>query len=104
MREFRGAGTGGYPVGNFAILSLEGQVHAELDRSFIPADPQAAYLAISNRGHNLEARLAGSGLLSNNLAAVLDRVREDAFYARILFLFLGAPGLAAAALLTIAVA
>ena len=57
------------------------------------------------RGHNLESRVApGMALLANNLAARLGAVREDALYARVVFLFLGAPGLILALLLTLAVA
>jgi putative ABC transport system permease protein len=53
---------------------------------------------------NLEARLAGSGLVGNNLAARLDGVRSDALYSRVLFLFLGLPGIILAAVLTLAIA
>ena len=56
------------------------------------------------RAKNLEARVAGSGLVADNLAARLDATRSDALYARVLFLFLGAPGVAIAVLLTLAVA
>ena len=42
--------------------------------------------------------------MSDNLAARLDGVRADALYARVLFLFLGAPGVLLAAVLTLAIA
>jgi len=84
--------------------SVRLQIHAKLDRANLADDPQAAFVAVTNQGHNFEARIAGSGLLANNLAAILDTTREDALYARVLFLFLGAPGAAVAILLTIAVA
>ena len=54
--------------------------------------------------NNVEARMAGSAALANNLAARLDAVRDDALYARLLFLFLGAPGVVLAALITAAIA
>ena len=54
--------------------------------------------------HNLEARVAGQALVADNLGARLDAVRGDALYARMLFLFLGLPGVALAAALTLAVA
>jgi putative ABC transport system permease protein len=79
------------------------QLHARLDHSSLPTDPQAAYLAVSGEGHNFEARAAGSAVLANNLSQVLDATREDALYAHVLFIFLGAPGVVAAVLLTIAV-
>lgn len=78
------------------------QVHIGLARTF-PADPAAAYTAVTAAAHNLEARAAGAAVVGNNLAAVLDAARGDAGYARILFLFLGTPGAVLAALLTSAV-
>ena len=78
------------------------QLHAVTVRSHWPAAPDAAYPAVVAAGHNLEARIVGQALLANNLATRLDAVRSDALYAKILFLFLGAPGLAVAMLLTLA--
>ena len=54
--------------------------------------------------NNIEVRIAGSAALANNLAARLDGVRDDALYAKVLFLFLGAPGVVLAALVTAEVA
>ena len=54
--------------------------------------------------NNFEARTAGSAALANNLAARLDGARDDALYANVLFLFLGAPGVVLAALITAALA
>lgn len=68
----------------------------------LPSDPAAAYTTVTGAAHNLEAGLAGSGLVGNNLGAALDAARSDASYARILFLFLGVPGAVLAALLTAA--
>jgi putative ABC transport system permease protein len=79
------------------------QIHAALDRR-LPADPAAAYTAITQRAHHLEALLAGSGIVGDNLAASLGSARSDALYAQVLFLFLGLPGAVLAGLLTIAVA
>jgi len=84
--------------------SVRMQIHAKLDRANLAGDPQAAFVQITREGQNFEARVAGSALLANNLGAILDKTREDAFFARILFLFLGAPGVAVAILLTLAIA
>jgi putative ABC transport system permease protein len=84
--------------------SVRQQLHIGVDRAQLPGDPGAAYLAATAAGHNLEARVAGTAALANNLAARLDAARGDALYGEILFLFLGAPGAALAAFLTIAVA
>lgn len=80
------------------------EFHVKLDHRDLPSDPVAASIWATERGHNFEARVAGSALLANNLAARLEAVREDALYARLVFLFLGAPGAILAILLTFAVA
>ena len=79
------------------------QYHVRI-RHNLPGNPDAAYLAVSRLANNLEARISGSGIVGNNLAARLAGVRADALYARVLFLFLGLPGAILAILLTLAVA
>ena len=79
------------------------QLHVRLRHTGLPTDPGAAYLEVTGRAKNLEARIAGSGSVADNLAARLDGARGDALYARVLFLFLGTPGALLAALLTLAV-
>jgi len=79
------------------------QYHVRIDHN-LPADPNGAYTAVTRLANNLEARLAGNGIVGNNLAARLAGVRADALYARVLFLFLGLPGAILAILLTVAVA
>jgi putative ABC transport system permease protein len=80
------------------------QFHVSFDHRDLPADPVAASNAATERGHNFEARVTGAALLANNLAARLGAVREDALYARLVFLFLGTPGAILAILLTLAIA
>jgi putative ABC transport system permease protein len=79
------------------------QIHAQLART-LPADPGSAFAQVVGRAKNLEAALAGGGLVGDNLAAQLDGARSDAIYAELLFLFLGVPGVVLAGLLTSAVA
>jgi putative ABC transport system permease protein len=79
------------------------QVHARLGRN-LPAGPSAAFTQVSGRARNLETRLAGAGLVGDNLGAALDKARADALYAQLLFLFLGVPGAILAGLITAAVA
>ncbi len=83
--------------------SVRVQFHVGLTHERLPADPEAAFAGVQGDARNVEARLAGSGLVADNLAARLDAVRSDALYARVLFLFLGAPGVLLAAFLSIAV-
>ena len=79
------------------------QVHTRLTHQ-LPGDPAAAYTRVSGAAANLEVKLAGAGLVGDNLGATLSAARADALYAQVLFLFLGLPGAVLAGLLTIAVA
>jgi putative ABC transport system permease protein len=83
--------------------SIRVQLHARLTHDRLPSDPQAAFAAVQGAARNLEARIAGNGVVADNLAARLDTVRSDALYAKVLFFFLGAPGALLAAFLTMAV-
>lgn len=82
---------------------VHNQVHVRLDHR-LPASPAAAFEQVSGAARNLETRLAGAGLVGNNLAAGLDAARSDAAYAAVMFLFLGLPGAVLAGLLTAVVA
>lgn len=75
------------------------QVHVRLDHR-LPGSPADAYNAIVAKAQHFEASTSGSGLVGDNLAAALDAAKSDAAYARILFLFLGAPAAVLAGLLT----
>ncbi|PZS40591.1 MAG: ABC transporter permease [Pseudonocardiales bacterium] len=70
----------------------------------LPSDPAAAYTVVTGAAHHLEATLAGTGLVGDNLGAALDAARSDALYAQVLFLFLGLPGAILAGLLTAMIA
>jgi putative ABC transport system permease protein len=80
------------------------EIHVRFDRSILPPDPSAAYIEAQRTANSFEARVAGSAALTNNLAAQLDAVRADALYVRVLFLFLGIPGVVLALLVTLAIA
>ena len=83
--------------------SIRRQFHVRLDRKQLPTDPDQAYQFVTGAVHNLETRVAGQALVGNNLGARLDAMRGDALYARVLFLFLGIPGIALAAIMTMTV-
>jgi putative ABC transport system permease protein len=83
--------------------SVRTQLHVQIGHD-LPADPGAAFIAVQQRARNVEARIAGSGVIGDNLAARLDGARADALYAEVLLLFLGLPGIILAMLLTVAVA
>ena len=84
--------------------SVRTQFHVRLNRERLPKDPVGAYTAVQQLANHVEARVAGSAAIANNLAARLDGVRGDALYAEVLFLFLGAPGVFLAIFVAIAVA
>jgi len=79
------------------------QIHVRLDRR-LPSDPAAALDVVHGEARHLEAVLAGSGVVGDNLAAALDSARADALYAQLLFLFLGLPGACIACVMAAALA
>ena len=87
------------PVAAIRPDQVHTQIHARLDHQ-LPNDPAAAFNTVSGEARNLEVKLAGSGVVGNNLAAALDSARGDALYSQALFLFLGLPGAVLAGLLT----
>ena len=87
------------PVAASQPGAVHTQVHANLSSS-LPPDPGAAFTQVLARARNLEATMAGGGVVGNNLAAQLDAARKDALYAQLLFLFLGIPGVLLSVLLT----
>ena len=76
------------------------QLHVGIDHSLLPGDPVDAFVSATGMANNLSAKLAGEGIIANNLAARLDGVRLDALFAKMLFMFLGVPGAIVAVLLT----
>lgn len=78
------------------------QLHVKIAHP-LPSDPNAAFAEVMQMANHVEAGIAGSGAVGDNLAARLDGVREDALYARTVFLFLGLPGAVLGVLLTVAI-
>ena len=87
------------PVSAISPQSTSIELHATIPHQFASA-PTTAYTDVTGMARNYESRLAGAGIVGNNLAARLDAARADALYARVLFLFLGLPGAILAALMT----
>ncbi|MET3922253.1 FtsX-like permease family protein [Arthrobacter sp. UYEF20] len=79
------------------------QIHVQRSGE-LPADPAEAFIFVGGAARNLEAALAGSGIVGNNLGAALDAARSDASYSKVLFLFLGLPGAVLAGILSISIA
>jgi putative ABC transport system permease protein len=69
------------------------QFHVRLDHAHLPGDPAGAADALTSSANHFALSVAGGALVGDNLAASLSGAREDAIYARLLFLLLGLPGL-----------
>lgn len=76
------------------------QVHVRIDHSGLPSDPSKAADEVRARANHLIAAVSGSALVGDNLEATLSSAREDAIFARLLVLLLGAPGLVLSAVVT----
>jgi putative ABC transport system permease protein len=76
------------------------ELHTSFDHITLASNPVDAFVDATRLANNLLAKLAGEGVIANNLAARLDGVRQDALFAKVLFLFLGVPGALVAVLLT----
>jgi putative ABC transport system permease protein len=76
------------------------QLHLAIDHTLLPPDPVAALTQSQGLARHFEAQVAGGAVLADNLSARIDGVRQDSLFARVLFLFLGLPGVAVALLLT----
>jgi putative ABC transport system permease protein len=83
---------------------LDRQVHLRLDRARFPADPGAAATAVATLRRQLERQASGQLRITDNLATAFAGAREDVVAARLLFVFLGLPGVLLAAYLAHAAA
>ncbi|MBA2699904.1 MAG: ABC transporter permease, partial [Nocardioidaceae bacterium] len=81
-------------VGNTTVVH---QLHVGFTHDGLPSDPQTAAVAIQGRANHFQAAVAGGALVGDNLGTALTLAGEDARYANLLFLLLGLPGLALAA-------
>lgn len=81
-------------IGNTTVVH---QLHVGFGHAGLPSDPQTAAIAIQGRANHFQAAVAGGALVGDNLGTALTLAGEDARYANLLFLLLGLPGLALAA-------
>ncbi len=76
------------------------ELHVETDHSLLPADPSKALLFVDTLRRRVEKQFPGEIKITNNLASALKKAKSDALWAKLLFLFLGMPGVALAAYLS----
>ena len=79
---------------------LDRQLHVQIVRSTLPADPGAAQLAVSSLRRSLERQASGQIRITDNVVNTLTTATKDVVAARLLFVFLGLPGVLLAAYLS----
>ncbi|GAC1310232.1 MAG: hypothetical protein NVSMB19_24360 [Vulcanimicrobiaceae bacterium] len=88
------------PHGTIVPLDSAQRAIVRLTRNFA-ADPGSAAIDVRRRERNVSARTSGRARIGDDLATALEAARADALYGRLLFLFLGAPGIALALVLVV---
>jgi putative ABC transport system permease protein len=84
------------PVG--AIL-IDQQAHIKINRSLLPSDPTKAAVQTDSLRRQLERQFPGQIKAVDNLSGAFKSAKADVLSAKILFIFLGLPGVALAAYL-----
>ncbi|MDE3096756.1 MAG: ABC transporter permease [Chloroflexota bacterium] len=84
--------TGGAPV-------VDQQQLIRIDRTALPGSPAAAQTRVKTLARSLERQFTGQIKITNNLGDALGSAKGDALTAKILFIFLGLPGVALAVFL-----
>lgn len=75
------------------------QIHNKIDRSILPSDPTLADLYAESLRRSIERQYSGQLKAVNNLSGAFKNAKADVLSAKILFIFLGLPGVALAAYL-----
>ena len=81
-------------------IILDPQVHLKIDRSALPADPTLAALHTEALRRGVERVFPGQIKAMDNLSGMFKIVQKDVLAAKILFIFLGLPGVVLAAYLS----
>ena len=89
------------PPANLApgALIYDPQIHVKIDRSLLPSNPLVADLRTEALRRSVERQFSGQLKAINNLSAAFKNAGKDVLSAKILFIFLGLPGVALAAYL-----
>ncbi len=82
------------------IMILDPQLHVKIDRAALPSDPTLAALQVESLRRGLERQYPGELKATDNLSAAFKNAKADVLAAKILFVFLGLPGVALAAYLS----
>jgi putative ABC transport system permease protein len=79
---------------------LDPQIHLKIDRAQLPADPSLAALRTDALRRSIERQFPGQLKAVDHLSGALNTAKGDVLSAKILFIFLGLPGVALAAYLS----
>lgn len=82
------------------MITYDPAVHIKIDRSLLPADPTLAALHSESLRRQVERVSTGQLKATDNLLRAFNTVKSDVLSAKILFIFLGLPGVALAAYLS----
>jgi putative ABC transport system permease protein len=82
-----------------AIL-LDQQIHIQVDRAQLSSDPTRAALQTESLRRQVERQFSGQLKAVDNLSGALKTAKADVLSAKLLFIFLGLPGVALAAYLS----
>ncbi len=83
-----------------AAQTIQGEVDVQIDHTRLPNDPLQASLAVDVMGRHLASQFPGEIRVTTSLGDALTKAKSDALWAKLLFLFLGMPGVALAAYLS----
>jgi putative ABC transport system permease protein len=89
------------PPANLApgAIIYDPQIHVKIDRSLLPSDPTLAALRAESLRREVERQFSGQLKAVDNLSGAFKNAKADVLSAKILFIFLGLPGVALAAYL-----
>jgi putative ABC transport system permease protein len=89
------------PPANLApgAVIYDPQIHIKVDRSLLPADPTLAALHSESLRRAVERQFSGKLKAVDNLSGAFKTANHDVLSAKIMFIFLGLPGVALAAYL-----
>ena len=79
---------------------LDRQVHVKIDRALLPADPARAAIQADALRRSVERLFPGDLKAVDNVAGALKAAKSDVLSAKLLFVFLGLPGMLLAAYLS----
>jgi len=76
------------------------ELHVGTNHSLLPSDPTKAGIFVDTLRRSMEKQFPGEITITNNLADSIQQAAKDVLWAKLLFLFLGMPGVVLAAYLS----